>query len=130
VAAGTRESVQIYGDDWPTADGTCIRDYVHVDDLADAHVLALQHARPGHHGIYNLGSGTGFSVREVVEACRAVTGHPIPAVAAPRRSGDPAVLIASSAAAEAELGWQPVRTDLSTMVGDAWGFVQSRRQPA
>jgi len=129
VAAGTRESVQVYGDDWPTADGTCVRDYVHVDDLADAHVLALQHARPGHHGIYNLGSGTGFSVREVVEACRAVTGHPIPAVAAPRRAGDPAVLIASSEAAKAELGWEPTRTDLSTMVGDAWGFVQSRRQP-
>ncbi|MCO1658374.1 UDP-glucose 4-epimerase GalE [Pseudonocardia humida] len=129
VAAGTRESVQVFGDDWPTPDGTCVRDYVHVDDLADAHVLALQHARPGHHGIYNLGSGTGFSVREVVEACREVTGHPIPAVAAPRRSGDPAVLIAASDAAKAELGWNPVRTDLSTMVGDAWSFAQSRRQP-
>jgi UDP-glucose 4-epimerase len=129
VAAGTRESVQVYGEDWPTPDGTCIRDYVHVDDLADAHALALEHARPGQHAIYNLGSGTGFSVREVVEACREVTGHPIPAVAAPRRSGDPAVLIASSEAARAELGWRPVRTDLSTMVGDAWEFVQSRRQP-
>ncbi len=127
VAAGTRESVQVYGDDWPTPDGTCIRDYVHIDDLADAHALALEHARPGRHAIYNLGSGTGFSVHEVVEACRRVTGHPIPAVAAPRRSGDPAVLIASSEAARAKLGWRPVRTDLSTMVGDAWEFVQGRR---
>jgi UDP-glucose 4-epimerase len=127
VAAGTRESVQIYGDDWPTADGTCVRDYIHVDDLAEAHMLALEHARPGHHAIYNLGSGSGFSVREVVEACRQVTGHPIPAVVAPRRSGDPAVLIASSEAARTELGWRPSRTDLSRMVGDAWQFVQSRQ---
>jgi UDP-glucose 4-epimerase len=127
VAAGTRESVQVYGEDWPTPDGTCVRDYIHVDDLADAHALALRHARPGHHAIYNLGSGAGFSVREVVEACRAVTGHPIPAVAAPRRAGDPAVLIASSDAARSELGWRPSRTDLSTMVGDAWRFAQSRQ---
>jgi UDP-glucose 4-epimerase len=129
VAAGVRESVQVFGEDWPTADGTCVRDYIHVDDLADAHSLALQHAQPGRHAVYNLGSGAGFSVREVIEACRAVTGHPIPAVAAPRRSGDPAVLIASSDAAKAELGWRPSRTDLTTMVGDAWRFVQSH-QPA
>jgi UDP-glucose 4-epimerase len=127
VAAGLRESVQVFGDDWPTPDGTCVRDYIHIDDLADAHALALQHASPGQHAIYNLGSGTGFSVREVVEACRAVTGHPIPAVTAPRRSGDPAVLIASSGAAEAGLGWRPSRTDLTTMVGDAWRFAQSRQ---
>jgi UDP-glucose 4-epimerase len=127
VAAGVRESVQVFGEDWPTPDGTCVRDYIHVDDLADAHLLALRHARPGHHGIYNLGSGAGFSVREVVEACRTVTGHPIPAVAAPRRNGDPAVLIASSDAARADLGWTPSRTDLTTMVGDAWRFVQSRQ---
>jgi UDP-glucose 4-epimerase len=127
VAAGTRDSVQVFGDDWPTPDGTCVRDYIHVDDLADAHALALQHAQPGRHAIYNLGSGAGFSVREVVEACRAVTGHPIPAVSAPRRSGDPAVLIASSDAAKAELGWQPSRTELSTMVADAWRFAQSRQ---
>ncbi len=127
VAAGLRESVQVFGDDWPTPDGTCVRDYIHVDDLADAHSLALQHARPGHHGVYNLGSGTGFSVRQVVEACREVTGHPIPTVTAPRRAGDPAVLIASSEAARSELGWRPVRTDLTTMVGDAWRFAQSRQ---
>jgi UDP-glucose 4-epimerase len=129
VASGARESVQVYGEDWPTRDGTCVRDYIHIDDLAEAHALALQHAQPGRHAVYNLGSGTGFSVREVVEACRTVTGHPIPAVAAPRRDGDPAVLIASSDAARAELGWRPSRTDLTTMVGDAWRFVQSH-QPA
>jgi UDP-glucose 4-epimerase len=126
VAAGTRESVQVFGDDWPTPDGTCVRDYIHVDDLADAHLLALEHAQPGRHAIYNLGSGTGFSVREVVEACRAVTGHPIPAVTAPRRAGDPAVLIASSEAARAELGWHPQRTEIARIVSDAWEFARSR----
>lgn len=126
VAAGLRDSVAVYGDDWPTSDGTCVRDYIHVDDLAAAHLLAVTHARPGHHGVYNLGSGTGFSVREVIDACRAVTGHPIPATAAPRRGGDPAVLIASSEAATAALGWRPERTDISTIVGDAWRFAQQR----
>jgi UDP-glucose 4-epimerase len=124
VAAGRRESVQVFGDDWPTPDGTCIRDYIHVDDLADAHLLALQHASPGRHAVYNLGNGAGFSVQEVLAAAREVTGHPIPAVTAPRRDGDPAVLIASSEAARAELGWQPKRTDLTSMVGDAWAFAQ------
>jgi UDP-glucose 4-epimerase len=127
VAAGRRESVQVFGDDWPTPDGTCVRDYIHVDDLAEAHLLALQHTRPGRHSVYNLGIGTGFSVREVLEAARAVTGHPIPAVTAPRRDGDPAVLIASSAAARTELGWSPRHTELATMVGDAWRFSQSRQ---
>jgi UDP-glucose 4-epimerase len=127
VAAGQRESVQVFGDDWPTPDGTCVRDYIHVDDLADAHLLALQHTRPGRHSVYNLGVGTGFSVREVLEAARAVTGHPIPAVTAPRRDGDPAVLIASSEAARTELGWSPRRTELTTMVGDAWRFSQSQQ---
>jgi len=127
VASGTRESVQVFGDDWPTPDGTCVRDYIHVDDLAAAHLLALEHARAGHHGVYNLGSGTGFSVRQVIEACREVTGHPIPTVTAPRRAGDPAVLVASSEAAARELGWQPQRTDIATIVGDAWRFAGSRR---
>jgi UDP-glucose 4-epimerase len=126
VASGVRDAVQVYGEDWPTPDGTCVRDYIHVDDLADAHLLALQHAQPGRHAIYNLGSGSGFSVREVVEACRAVTGHPIPTVSAPRRAGDPAVLIASSEAAKADLGWRPHRTALATIVGDAWEFARRR----
>jgi len=130
VATGQRDVVQIFGDDWPTPDGTCVRDYIHVDDLAAAHLLALDAARPGEHTIYNLGSGSGFSVREVVEVCRAVTGHPIPVTVAPRRSGDPAVLVASSAAATAALGWRPEKTDLTTIVGDAWRFTQQQRQPA
>ena len=129
VATGQRESVQIFGDDWPTPDGTCVRDYIHVDDLAAAHLLALTHGRPGVHAIYNLGSGSGFSVREVVEVCRTVTGHPIPAVVAPRRGGDPAVLVASSATATAELGWRPEKTELATIVGDAWRFTR-QHQPA
>jgi len=122
VAAGARAAVQVYGADWPTPDGTCIRDYIHVDDLAAAHLLAVDQATPGQHDVFNLGSGAGFSVREVIDACRAVTGHPIPAVAAPRRAGDPAVLVASSEAAMAGLGWRPERTDLATIVGDAWRF--------
>jgi len=126
VASGQREHAQIFGDDWPTPDGTCVRDYIHVDDLAAAHLLALAHAVPGEHAIYNLGSGTGFSVREVVEACRTVTGHPITATVVPRRAGDPAVLVASSAAASAALGWRPEKTDLLTIVGDAWRFTQER----
>ncbi|QJY49765.1 UDP-glucose 4-epimerase GalE [Pseudonocardia broussonetiae] len=124
VAAGQRESVQVFGDDWPTPDGTCIRDYVHVDDLAAAHLLALDHAEPGSHAIYNLGSGTGFSVREVIEACREVTGHPIPAVTAPRRGGDPAVLVASSEAMSAATGWQRAHTGVHSIVADAWRFAQ------
>ena len=126
VATGQREAVSVFGEDWPTPDGTCVRDYVHVDDLAAAHVLALQHAQPGRHAVYNLGSGSGFSVREVIEACRAVTGHPIPVVSAPRRDGDPAVLVASGELAERELGWRPELTDLQRIVGDAWRFAQSR----
>ncbi|MEJ3656329.1 UDP-glucose 4-epimerase GalE [Actinomycetes bacterium KLBMP 9759] len=129
VAAGKREAVQIYGDDWPTPDGTCVRDYIHVDDLAAAHLLALAKATAGSHAVYNLGSGAGFSVREVIEACRAVTAHPIPAVVAPRRDGDPAVLIASSDAAVADLGWRPERTDITTIVGDAWRFTQEHGAP-
>ena len=126
VASGHRERAQIFGDDWPTPDGTCVRDYIHVDDLAAAHLLALDRAVPGEHAIYNLGSGTGFSVREVVEACRTVTGHPIPATVVPRRAGDPAVLVASSAGATDALGWRPEKTDLLTIVGDAWRFTQER----
>ncbi len=126
VAADRRDAVRIFGDDWPTPDGTCVRDYIHVHDLAVAHDLALHAARPGQHRIYNLGNGTGFSVRQVIEACRGVTGHPIPAEVVARRPGDPAVLVASSDRATTELGWRPVRTDLSTIVGDAWEFVSGR----
>ena len=124
VATGQRTEIAVYGNDWPTADGTCIRDYIHVRDLADAHLLALRHARPGVHSIYNLGSGTGFSVREVIDCCRRVTGRPIAAVDVERRAGDPAVLIASSDKAVRELGWHPTRTTIDEIVSDAWEFVQ------
>ncbi|MFN8073394.1 MAG: UDP-glucose 4-epimerase GalE [Mycobacterium sp.] len=126
VAAGQRAEIMVYGDDWPTPDGTCIRDYIHVRDLADAHVLALQHAQLSTHRIYNLGNGTGFSVREVIESCRRVTGHPIPSRDVERRAGDPAVLIASSERAMDELGWRPGRTRIDEIVSDAWEFTQSR----
>jgi UDP-glucose 4-epimerase len=126
VALGRREQVAIYGDDWPTPDGTCVRDYIHVDDLADAHLRALDAAQPGEHLVCNLGNGTGFSVREVVESCRRVTGHPIPAQVAPRRAGDPAVLVASAARARELLGWVPQRTDLDGIVRDAWQFATAQ----
>jgi UDP-glucose 4-epimerase len=126
VASGDRPALAVYGTDWPTPDGTCIRDYVHVADLAEAHLLALAATEPGRHRIYNLGSGTGFSVLEVVEAVRRVTGHPVPTQVAPRRSGDPAVLVASSALIRAELGWQPTRPGLDQMVADAWAFEQAQ----
>ncbi|HET6499702.1 MAG TPA: UDP-glucose 4-epimerase GalE [Amycolatopsis sp.] len=128
VATGDRARVQIYGDDYPTEDGTAIRDYIHVTDLADAHLLALDHAQAGEHRIYNLGNGTGFSVRQVIETCRQVTGHAIPDVVAPRRAGDPAVLVASSDRAREELGWKPERADLHGIVADAWGFTQDRQE--
>ncbi|GAB3152391.1 UDP-glucose 4-epimerase GalE [Microbispora hainanensis] len=120
VALGERESVSVFGTDYPTPDGTCIRDYVHVADLARAHLLALDACTPGEHRIYNLGSGTGFSVKEVVDVCREVTGHPIPATVAPRRPGDPAVLVASSEKIQRELGWKPAHASLRDMVADAW----------
>jgi UDP-glucose 4-epimerase len=126
VALGQRESIHVYGDDYPTDDGTCIRDYIHVSDLADAHLLALEHATAGTHRIYNLGSGTGFSVRQVIDACRSVTGHPIPAEVKGRRAGDPASLVASSELAQMELGWKPQHADLEGIVGDAWEFARSR----
>ncbi|MQA35188.1 UDP-glucose 4-epimerase GalE [Modestobacter roseus] len=126
VAAGTRESLTVYGDDYPTPDGTCIRDYVHVTDLAAAHLLALPAPAPGEHRVYNLGSGSGFSVQEMVDAVREVTGHELPVVVGPRRAGDPARLVASSARIREDLGWQPVHTDLREIVGDAWTFAQQR----
>ncbi|NUR73548.1 MAG: UDP-glucose 4-epimerase GalE [Hamadaea sp.] len=126
VAAGKREKLPLFGDDYPTPDGTCIRDYIHVADLAEAHLLALAAAVPGEHKIYNLGSGTGFSNAQVVDAVRTVTGHPVPVEWLPRRPGDPASLYASSALAQAELGWTPSRTSLEAIVADAWAFYTRR----
>jgi UDP-glucose 4-epimerase len=122
VAAGAKESVSVFGTDYPTPDGTCVRDYIHVADLAGAHLLALGACTPGTHAIYNLGNGSGYSVHEVIEVCRRVTGHPIPVVIGPRRAGDPAVLVASAAKIQAELGWK-AEHDLSAMVTDAWAFM-------
>ncbi|MFI7638464.1 UDP-glucose 4-epimerase GalE [Nonomuraea sp. NPDC049400] len=120
VATGERESVSVFGTDYPTPDGTCVRDYIHVADLARAHLLALEAIVPGEHQIYNLGSGSGFSVQEVISVCREVTGHEIPAVIAERRPGDPAVLVASSARIQRELGWKAERPSLRDIVSDAW----------
>lgn len=125
VAAGHRKAISVYGNDWPTPDGTCVRDYIHLRDLAQAHLLALASAQPGAHRIFNLGSGTGFSVREVISACERVTGLPIEAIEAPRRAGDPAVLVASSERAATELGWRPEHNDLDEIVSDAWDFLRS-----
>ena len=121
--AGKNSGLQLFGDDYPTPDGTCIRDYVHVSDVARAHLLALDACAPGSHMVYNLGSGTGYSNREVLAACRELTGHDIPAQVGPRRPGDSAVLVASSQAITAALGWRP-QHDLRAMVADAWTFAQ------
>ncbi|MEV0368233.1 UDP-glucose 4-epimerase GalE [Streptomyces sp. NPDC050636] len=125
VAQGKREAISVFGDDYPTPDGTCVRDYIHVADLADAHLLALGAATAGEHLICNLGNGNGFSVREVIETVRKVTGHPIPEIVAPRRGGDPAVLVASAQNAVDRLGWRPGRADLAGIVADAWAFAQA-----
>lgn len=124
VAAGHREAISIFGVDWPTPDGTAVRDYIHVLDLAQAHVLALDSAVAGIHRICNLGSGTGFTVREVISSCERVTGRRIATREAPRRAGDPMTLVASSDRAITELGWRPKHTDLDTIVRDAWEFLQ------
>jgi UDP-glucose 4-epimerase len=130
VALGRRESIRIYGDDYATPDGTCIRDYIHVSDLAEAHLLALAaletDAAAKERLIFNLGNGHGFSVREVIESARRVTGHPIPAEVHPRRPGDPAVLVASSKKAIRELGWKPKYTELDEIVRTAWVWHQKR----
>ncbi|WP_428983182.1 UDP-glucose 4-epimerase GalE [Phytohabitans maris] len=122
VAAGKRDKLQLFGDDYPTDDGTCVRDYIHVEDLARAHLLALDVATPSEHKIYNLGNGAGFSNRQVVDVVREVTDHPLPVEIAPRRSGDPAALVASSELARQELGWVPAKPTLHDMVSDAWAF--------
>ncbi|MGN6188707.1 MAG: UDP-glucose 4-epimerase GalE [Conexibacter sp.] len=128
AAQGINECVQIFGTDYPTPDGTAVRDYIHIEDLASAHLLALEHARPGEHQIFNLGNGNGFSVREVIDAVREVTGLEIPVREAPRRPGDPPMLVAASAKIRAELGWEPRKPALTEMVADAWAFAQSRPQ--
>ena len=125
VALGRLEHVNIFGTDYPTPDGTCVRDYIHVADLAAAHLLALQALDKSSPLIFNLGNGQGFSVREVVQVARKVTGHPIPVVESPRRPGDPAVLIASSEKIRRELGWQPMVPDIETIVASAWQWHRS-----
>lgn len=128
VAAGTRSEVTIFGDDYPTPDGTCVRDYIHVVDLARAHVAALEALAGGAEGrAYNLGCGSqGYSVKQVVETARRITGRPIPTKVGARRAGDPAVLVASSALAAKELGFRPLMDDLDSIVGSAWKWLQSR----
>jgi UDP-glucose 4-epimerase len=128
VALGRRQSIKIFGQDYPTPDGTCIRDYIHVQDLAEAHLLAFQALEQRDRMIYNLGNGHGFTVRQVVESARRVTGHPIPVEEVPRRPGDPAVLIAGSAKIEHELGWKPKYTQLDDIMQSAWEWHQRRYQ--
>ncbi len=125
VAMGKREKIHIFGDDYDTPDGTCIRDYIHVCDLADAHVLAAGAVENANVKVYNLGNGDGFSVREVIETCREVTGHEIPTEVAVRREGDAARLVASSKRASGELGWRPKYPDLKTIISHAWKWHSS-----
>lgn len=123
VPNGQREAINIFGDDYDTKDGTCVRDYIHVTDLAQAHILAMKYLMDGKESdVFNLGNGVGFTVKEVIEAARRVTGHPIPAVVAPRRGGDPAKLIASSAKAKEVLGWKPEHADLEEIIETAWNW--------
>jgi UDP-glucose 4-epimerase len=126
VALGRRAHIKIFGEDYPTPDGTCIRDYIHVHDLARAHLMAFNALNERDRLIYNLGNGVGFSVREVIESARRVTGHPIPTVEEPRRPGDPAVLIASSEKIGKELGWKPEYTELDAILKSAWEWHQHR----
>ena len=126
VPNGQRDKVSIFGGDYPTRDGTCVRDYIHVTDLAQAHILALDYLLAGgENNVFNLGNGVGFTNKEVVEVARSVTGHPIPAEIAPRRAGDPAQLVASSEKAKAVLGWKPKYDGLNTIVATAWKWHQS-----
>jgi UDP-glucose 4-epimerase len=126
TALGQRTHISVFGDDYPTDDGTCIRDYIHVMDLADAHIAALDRLRSGGDStVYNLGSGNGFSVKEVIETARKITGKEIPAKLENRRAGDPAVLVASSQKIKMELGWEPKREKLETIIQDAWNWHQA-----
>lgn len=129
VALGKRDKFTIFGDDYPTPDGTCVRDYVHVLDLAQAHILALQALQAGGPSRkYNLGNGHGYSILDLLEVARKITGHPIPTAIGPRRPGDPATLIASSDSLKRDLGWQPRHSDLERIVGDAWAWFQRHPQ--
>ncbi len=127
VALGQREQITVFGDDYETRDGTCVRDYIHVLDLASAHILALRALDQGSR-TYNLGTGNGFTVQEIIETAREVTGHPIPAVAGPRRAGDPATLIASSEKIGRELGWEPRHSDIRSVISDAWEWMSANPQ--
>ena len=123
VPNGKRASIAMFGTDYPTKDGTCVRDYIHVCDLASAHILALDYLlKGGENNVFNLGNGVGFTVREVIDVAREVTGHPIPADECPRRAGDPAQLVASSEKARTVLGWDPQFADLKTIVETAWNW--------
>ena len=123
-AAAEGTSVKVFGTDYPTRDGTAVRDYIHVEDLGRAHLLALEAAEAGEHRVYNLGNGSGFSVREVVEAARGVTGRNIDTVEAPRREGDPPALVAASDRIRSDLGWEPQKPGLEAMISDAWAWMQ------
>jgi UDP-glucose 4-epimerase len=125
AALGTIPHVNVFGTDYPTRDGTAVRDYIHIEDLAEAHVLALAAARAGEHQVYNLGNGNGFSVREVIRAAEAVTGRSIPVVEADRRPGDPPELVAAGGRIREALGWTPRKPELEQMVADAWAFAQA-----
>ena len=128
VALGQREQITIFGDQLPTPDGTCIRDYIHVDDLASAHISALERLEPGTEFKCNLGTGQGTSVKEVVDACRRITGHPIPAVIAGPRAGDPPALVADAGLARRELGWTPRFTSIAPIVESAWRWHRNHPQ--
>ena len=126
VPNGKRGKISIFGDDYPTKDGTCVRDYIHVSDLAQAHILALDYLlKGGENNVFNLGNGVGFTVKEVIDVARSVTDHPIPSETCPRRAGDPAQLVASSEKARTVLGWQPKYADLETIVSSAWAWHKS-----
>lgn len=125
AALGRREKVVVFGTDYPTPDGTCIRDYIHVDDLVDAHLVAMEALRPGEKRFYNLGIGRGYSVREVIDAAGRVTGRPIPVEYGPRRPGDPAILYADASKIQAELGWKPRYTEIDAIVQTAWQWFRN-----
>ena len=125
VALGQRDRITIFGDDYQTPDGTCIRDYVHVDDLGDAHLRALERLEPGKGMKLNLGTGRGYSVRQVIDACRRVTGHAIPETIGPRRPGDPPELVADARRAREALGWQPKYVEIESIVETAWRWHRS-----